>query len=152
MADQMADQIATETSGCPGQWVCSDPPSSVAMTEKLWTGEQRALIGYCLTIHRSCDRENFTNDMNESQKWQKTLLGRMFCVLLEFLVSVWLGWSVFYWFCKLRLMLTVLPSSGLCHVSFCAFTQDLLWKYGTSWPTKMSPRSVGDLALLAGCL
>lgn len=141
----MADQIATETSGCncPGQWGCSDPPSSVAMTEKPWTGEQRALIGYYLTIHRSCEKENFTNDMNESQKWQKTLLGRMFCVLLKFLVSMWLGWSVFYWFCKLRLMLTVLPSSGLCHVSFCAFTQDLLWKYA---------RSVGVLALPAGCL
>lgn len=35
----------------------SDPPSSVAMTEKSWTWKPRALIGYYLTIHRSCDRE-----------------------------------------------------------------------------------------------
>lgn len=128
---------------CPGQWARSDPPSSVAMTEKSSTWKPRALIGYYLTIHRSCDRENFTNDMNASQKWQKTFLGRMFHILLKFLVSAWLRWSVFYWFCKLRLMPTVLPSSGLCHVSFCAFTQDLLWKCGTHLACKNVSQKCG---------
>ena len=80
----------------------------------------------------------------------------IFGLLLKFLGSAQLEWSVVCLFvclfCKLRLMLTVSPS-GLCHTSFCAFPLGLLWKYGTHLAcTKMSPRSVGDLALLAGNL
>ena len=137
---------------CPGQWAHSDPPSSVVMTEKSWRWEQRALIRYYLTIHRSCDRENFTNDMNESQKWQKTLLGRMFPILLKFLVSAWLRLSVFYWFCKRRLMLTVLPSNGLCHVSYCAFYPRPALEMWNSLGLQKCLPEVWETALLAGSL
>lgn len=137
---------------CPGQWVRSDPPSSVAMTEKSWRWEQRALIRYYLTIHRSCDRDNFTNDMNESQKWQKTLLGRMFRILLKFLVSAWLRLSVFYWFCKLRLMLnsTSLKWSVPC-IFLCFYPRPALEMWNSLSLQKCLPK-VWETALLSGSL